>query len=104
MASRHACAGCRPGDTAASLRRVGRQGRRRMKRIAIIVILLLLAAGGWWWFHNETRQPVAPSASKIDAAALKDPALIAKGEYLTIIGDCASCHTTQGGPRYAGGR
>jgi len=75
-----------------------------MKRIAIVVIVVLLAAGGWWWFHNEAKAPVARSASEVNAAALKDPALIAKGEYLAIVGDCASCHTSQGGVRYAGGR
>ncbi|AIF49075.1 cytochrome c [Dyella japonica] len=75
-----------------------------MKRIALIVVALVLIAGGWWLFRGETRQPVAPSASKVDAATLKDPALIAKGEYLAMAGDCASCHTAQGGARYAGGR
>nr|WP_199046887.1 cytochrome c [Dyella sp. ASV24] len=75
-----------------------------MKRMTIAVIVLLLIAGGWWLFRAETRQPVSPSASKVDGATLKDPALIAKGHYLAIVGDCASCHTAQGGERYAGGR
>lgn len=75
-----------------------------MKRILLIVVLLLLALGGWWMFHGGAKQPVSQSASKVDAATLKDPALIAKGEYLATIGDCASCHTQQGGARYAGGR
>jgi len=75
-----------------------------MKRIAIVVTVVLLAAGGWWWFHNEAKAPVSRSASEVNAAVLKDPALIAKGEYLAIVGDCASCHTSQGGARYAGGR
>jgi mono/diheme cytochrome c family protein len=43
-------------------------------------------------------------ASRIDATTLKDPALIAKGEYLATVGDCVACHTAQGGARYAGGR
>lgn len=75
-----------------------------MKRIAVAVIALLLIAVSWWLFRGESRQPVSPSASKVDAATLKDPTLIAKGRYLAIVGDCASCHTTQGGERYAGGR
>ncbi|NMW26093.1 cytochrome c, partial [Rhodanobacter denitrificans] len=37
-------------------------------------------------------------------ATLRDPTLIAKGEYLATVGDCAGCHTAQGGARYAGGR
>ncbi|MDR3444309.1 MULTISPECIES: cytochrome c [unclassified Dyella] len=75
-----------------------------MKRIVIIVVALLLIAGGWWLFRSETRQPVPPSSSKVGAATLKDPVLIAKGHYLAIAGDCASCHTAQGGERFAGGR
>lgn len=75
-----------------------------MKRIAIIVIVLLLGAGGWWLFRSETQRPVSQASSKMDVQTLKDPALIAKGEYLAIAGDCASCHTAQGGVRYAGGR
>ena len=30
--------------------------------------------------------------------------LIARGKYLATIGDCGSCHTANGGVRYAGGR
>jgi mono/diheme cytochrome c family protein len=75
-----------------------------MKRMAIIVVVVLLLAGGWWWFQHEAKPSVAPSTSRADRASLKDPALIAKGEYLTAVGDCASCHTAQGGERYAGGR
>jgi mono/diheme cytochrome c family protein len=67
------------------------------------VVLLGLALAGWLFLRGG--QPSVPrEASKVDAAALKDPALIAKGEYLTLVGDCASCHTEQGGPRFAGGR
>ena len=75
-----------------------------MKRIWAIVVVLLLALGGWWLFHMQVTQPVSPSASEVTEATLKDPALIAKGEYLATVGDCASCHTERGGVRYAGGR
>ena len=75
-----------------------------MKRIVAVVVVLLLVLAGWWLFHVQATQPVAPSASQVSEATLKDPALIAKGEYLSAVGDCASCHTAQGGARYAGGR
>jgi mono/diheme cytochrome c family protein len=75
-----------------------------MRRVLLIVVLLVLALGGWWMFRGGAKQPVSQAASKVDAVALKDPALIAKGEYLATVGDCASCHTQQGGARYAGGR
>jgi mono/diheme cytochrome c family protein len=75
-----------------------------MKRALTIVIVLLLALAGWWLFRTQARQPVSPSASEVTEATLKDPALIAKGEYLATVGDCASCHSERGGVRYAGGR
>lgn len=73
-------------------------------RIGIAVVVLLgLGLAGWLFLRGG--QPSVPrSASQVDTAALKDPALIAKGEYLTLVGDCASCHTMQGGARFAGGR
>lgn len=76
----------------------------KMFRIALAVVVLLgLMLAGWLFLRGG--QPSVPrAASQVDAAALKDPALIAKGEYLTLVGDCASCHTEQGGARFAGGR
>lgn len=74
-----------------------------MKRIAMLIVLVLLIGGGWWLLA-ERHAPSTPAAGKVDSAALKDPGLIAKGEYLATVGDCASCHTAQGGQRYAGGR
>ena len=68
-----------------------------------VVVLLGLAVAGWLFLRGG-QASVPRSASQVDAAALKDPALIAKGQYLTLIGDCASCHTEQGGTRFAGGR
>lgn len=73
-----------------------------MKRVGLIVVVVLLALGGWWLFRGTSPQPASPAA--VDVAALKDPALVAKGEYLARVGDCASCHTEQGGTRFAGGR
>ncbi|HET6554544.1 MAG TPA: cytochrome c [Dyella sp.] len=75
-----------------------------MKRVLLVVVVLLLALAGWWLLRTEMPSPVSPSANRLDAAALKDPSLVAKGEYLTLAGDCASCHTAQGGARFAGGR
>ncbi len=42
----------------------------------------------------------AGSALAQDAA---DPALVAKGKYLAIAGDCGACHTTENGRPFAGG-
>ncbi len=68
--------------------------------VAVLAGLLLVA----WLFLRGGQPSVSREASKVDAAVLKDPALVAKGEYLTLVGDCMSCHTEQGGPRFAGGR
>ncbi|WP_199100458.1 cytochrome c [Dyella sp. ASV21] len=75
-----------------------------MKRAIVAVAAVLLLLGGWWFLRGVGHAPISPSASKVEAATLKDPTLIARGEYLATVGDCASCHTTQGGARYAGGR
>ena len=69
--------------------------------LAIVSLLALLLA--WLWLGGS-HKPTPRAASKVSAATLADPALIAKGRYLTLVGDCAGCHTAQGGERYAGGR
>ncbi len=38
------------------------------------------------------------------APFIATPAQIERGRYLALAGNCASCHTTRGGPPYAGGR
>ncbi|HJW05390.1 MAG TPA: c-type cytochrome [Rhodanobacter sp.] len=68
------------------------------------VVLLGVLALAWMLFGGRGSRPTPPAASKVAAASLRDPALIAKGEYLATVGDCAGCHTAQGGARYAGGR
>jgi mono/diheme cytochrome c family protein len=73
--------------------------RRCLLLIAVLVVLLL-----GWWFVGGDHRPTSPAMSAVTAATLHDPALIARGEYLTTLGDCAGCHTAQGGARLAGGR
>jgi mono/diheme cytochrome c family protein len=46
---------------------------------------------------SEVASATAPQASA-------NPAQVARGEYLARIGNCAQCHTAQGGAAYAGGR
>lgn len=68
----------------------------------VLVVLLVASALGWMLFGSGGSVPAG--ASKVAATTLRDPALIARGEYLTAAGDCAGCHTAQGGARFAGGR
>jgi mono/diheme cytochrome c family protein len=77
---------------------------KRIRVIVIVVVLLALMLLAWLVLHSDARPPVSQAQSKVASATLSDPSLIARGEYLATVGDCASCHTEQGGARYAGGR
>ncbi|MFC5580383.1 c-type cytochrome [Rhodanobacter terrae] len=70
--------------------------------LLLIVVLIALLLG--WLFFGGGRRPTSVAMSAVTAATLHDPALIARGEYLATLGDCAGCHTAQGGARLAGGR
>ncbi|HZX70633.1 MAG TPA: cytochrome c [Rhodanobacter sp.] len=76
---------------------------RWLRWLGLLIVALLVLAFVWLWLAGG-RQPVPRSASKVSAATLADPVLIARGKYLATVGDCAGCHTAQGGQRYAGGR
>lgn len=71
--------------------------------LASLGVLVALLLGGWWFLGGK-HSPTPRAASQVAAATLHDPVLIARGEYLTLVGDCAGCHTAQGGARFAGGR
>src|SRR5438067_5928546 len=47
---------------------------------------------------------VASAATAPATVADYDPAVVTKGAHLAAIGNCASCHTAEGGKPYAGGR
>lgn len=70
--------------------------------LPLIGVLALLAAA--WWLLRPLGHAVSRSDSTVSAATLHDPSLIARGAYLAKVGDCAACHTAQGGRTYAGGR
>jgi len=72
-------------------------------RLLLLIVLLVVLLLGWLFFGGSHR-PTPLAMSKVTAATLQDPALIARGEYLATVGDCAGCHTAQGGARLAGGR
>ncbi|HEX7813819.1 cytochrome c [Dyella sp.] len=70
----------------------------------VLALVVLIAVAVTWLSWGGSIAPVPRSASKVAEATLRDPALIARGHYLATIGDCAACHTEQGGAPYAGGR
>src|SRR5690242_15148497 len=97
-------AAARFGDAAAGLRRPRREGGDAMKwllRGFLALLVLAIITVAWWLF---ARHHAALPPARTTAAKLQDPALIARGEYLATVGDCAACHTAQGGKPYAGGR
>jgi mono/diheme cytochrome c family protein len=67
-------------------------------------VLLVLVIAGWLVFRPAGPLPPSPGRDDAEAASLKDPARVKRGEYLALAGDCAACHTARGGQPYAGGR
>ena len=76
--------------------------KRLLRLLLLIVVLVALLLG--CLFFGGAHQPTSPAMSKVTTTTLRDPALIARGEYLATVGDCAGCHTAQGGAAFAGGR
>ena len=69
-----------------------------------VVVLLIVLASLWLLLRGGSAAPAASVPGVASARTLHEPALIARGQYLTTVGDCAGCHTAQGGVRFAGGR
>jgi len=88
------------------MRRAGRQGDLTVKWLrrlfALLALLLVLLAG--WVISVADVGHRADAQTTVSQATLRDPALIARGDYLTKAADCAGCHTAQGGQPMAGGR
>ncbi len=85
------------------------RGKRVLLVIAILVALLIAASvGSWLWFKLNPVEIVEPPPGVL--ALLTQPIpdgpiadLVRRGRYLTIAGDCMSCHTRAGGQPFAGG-
>lgn len=60
---------------------------------ALLVLAIVLAWSTPYWFIERQER-------NVDIA---DPALIEKGRYLAVAGDCVACHTAPGGAPFAGG-
>ena len=74
--------------------------RRRAATLVLLgLVAVLVAAAGWVVWRN-----LPADQGDARTAAVAAPALVARGEYLARAGNCAGCHTPQGGPAYAGGR
>jgi len=68
--------------------------------LGIVLSAGFLAAHGW----GATQVPLQTAGQGPSQAPATDAALIAKGKYLTTMGDCIGCHTADGGKPFAGGQ
>jgi mono/diheme cytochrome c family protein len=69
---------------------------RWIVRLAALVVIAIAAYGLFavlWGVPSVADHPLS-----------HDPATVASGKYLAAAGDCASCHTAEGGEALAGGR
>ncbi|GAB5378625.1 MAG: cytochrome c [Acuticoccus sp.] len=70
--------------------------RRGIMGLAVLALAALAAYGlfaALWGVPPVANRPLS-----------RDPATVAAGKYLAAAGDCASCHTAEGGEAFAGGR
>src|SRR3546814_615 len=77
---------------------------KNLRRGGLLLGALVIVVAGWLYVRPVGPPPTSPEQRDADTAALRDPALVSRGEYLATVGDCAACHTAQGGQPYAGGR
>ena len=80
--------------------------RRRLLFIGILLLPLLLALAAWIALMLVRQGGLAPFRVPAGGATAVDAtdAVLARGQYLARIGNCAGCHTAAGGAAYAGGR
>jgi mono/diheme cytochrome c family protein len=74
----------------------------------LILLLILIAAGSWVWFRSTEPNISDPPPGLLSMLTEPIPNgpnadLIRRGRYLTIAGDCVSCHTSRGGRPFQGG-
>ncbi|CAN5684062.1 cytochrome c [soil metagenome] len=80
--------------------------------IAVLVLLAALATAAVVWLNQRGEDPLpaspTPSANSgpgLDATPEPpNPDKLERGRYLTVVGNCMTCHTVRGGEPYAGGR
>jgi nicotinate dehydrogenase subunit B len=77
-----------------------RLSSRPLHRLVFVLAFFILCFSIFLvWAHRPAIPPIDPPARSSFSAAE-----IARGAQLATLGNCASCHTRDGGPSYAGGR
>jgi mono/diheme cytochrome c family protein len=92
-------------------RRVGRIAPWVWVLLAIVAIIIILGGvslGSWLWLQAHPVFIVEPAPAPLPIltqpiADGPDAALLRSGRYLTVAGDCVSCHTRDGGAPFEGG-
>lgn len=64
------------------------------------VLILAIAALGLWLAWPDLTHTEVAQTQPLPASS----ALLERGRYLALAGDCVACHTAQGGTQFAGGR
>ena len=85
---------------------------RALQWLAASALVLAVLAAVVTWRNLQGEEPLQPDppaavSNEPNAAVPAVPApsrAVALGAYLARAGNCAACHTTPGGPAYAGGR
>ncbi len=70
------------------------------KSLIVVALGVALASALVWWLNTRGDGDLAESPPSKQAVM---PELIERGAYLARIGNCAGCHTAQGGAAFAGG-
>jgi len=65
------------------------------------VVLAVFAAVAWMGWRDQGEGLPLLSEAPVQASPVDQ---VSRGAYLARAGNCAACHTAQGGPLYAGGR
>ena len=68
------------------------------KVLGILLLLAVVATGCLYWLGTRDDPTTGPVATAADGAAL-----IERGRYLALAGNCMACHTSRGGKALAGG-
>lgn len=68
----------------------------------VVIVLAALVAAAIVVLWSSSERPIAAIAPPAPSSFPKDQ--VRKGAELAALGNCASCHTAEGGKTFAGGR
>ena len=76
--------------------------------IAILIVCGLIVLASWLWTMSHQPKIIEPPPEPLALLSRPIPAgpqaaMLSHGRYLVLAGDCASCHTRDGGPPFNGG-